>query len=164
WEEGYPDDVLLVPGARDFILGAGKAGAAVVYISNRVEKYRPSTVRALIHLGLEEGDPGGRLLLATMTGDKTARREEARRRCRVVMLFGDNLRDFSEEFRAASVAPGDVAGLKKAIADRKEKVDRHRGEWGEEWVILPNPVYGEWQKLQGRRPVEVMNRPAMPGP
>jgi 5'-nucleotidase (lipoprotein e(P4) family) len=164
WEEDFPDEVRLVPGAGDFIARAKKAGVAVVYISNRSQKYRPSTVRALVHLGLEEGDVGGRLLLATTTGDKTARRKAAEKQYRVLMYFGDNLRDFSEEFRAPRVAADDVAGLKKAIADRYQKVERHRERWGHDWVILPNPCYGEWTKLVGRRPAEVLRQATMPGP
>ena len=30
----------------------------------------------------------------------------------------------------------------EAIQERLGKVDRHKGRWGHDWIILPNPVYG----------------------
>jgi predicted secreted acid phosphatase len=43
----------------------------------------------------------------------------------------------------------DPEKLDAAIRERKEKVDKARAKWGSEWVILPNPVYGEWTRPLG---------------
>jgi acid phosphatase len=164
WERDHPDEVRLVPGVREFIRSAERAGVTVVYISNRMEKHRAATVRALEHLGLRTAGIGPRLLLKTGGSDKTQRRRQAEARYHVMMYFGDNLRDFSEEFKAPRLAGDDVPGQNAAIAARKRKVDARRGRWGEDWFVLPNPVYGEWQKLAGRRPLENLNPTTMKPP
>src|SRR5262249_52355514 len=152
WERDHPEQVLAVPGARQFIRDAERAGVTVVYVSNRKEEHRDSTVRALAHLGISTRDLEGRLLLkAGQSSDKTARRKSVEARYHVLMLLGDSLRDFSEEFKAPKVGP-EVAGQNAAIAERKARVDAQRGRWGEDWFVLPNPVYGEWQRLAGRPP------------
>ena len=40
--------------------------------------------------------------------------------------------------------------LQAAIKDRKSLVDTHRTRWGDDWIILPNPAYGEWTRPLGR--------------
>ena len=37
----------------------------------------------------------------------------------------------------------------KAIEKRAFAVDRCADLFGREWIILPNPVYGEWAKVLG---------------
>jgi acid phosphatase len=164
WEKDHANEVRTVPGALDFIRKAEAIGVSVVYISNRSEKYRSATLDAIKHLGMNRKDIEGRMWLATNSSDKTARRREVRERYNVLMLIGDNLRDLSEEFRANKVDPNDIVGLKKGIAERFERVDRNREKWGDEWIMLPNPVYGEWTKLAGATPLEVLNPSKMSTP
>jgi acid phosphatase len=154
WEKGYPQEVGLVPGAKAFIERAEKLGVACVYLSNRLEKFRPATVAALALNGLNTDDLGGRLFLSPDgSSDKAARREMVAARYRVLMYFGDNLRDFSEWFAApAGLKPDDNAGQSRAIRERYRKVDGAAGHWGVDWFVLPNPVYGEWTKLLGSNP------------
>ncbi|MBI1916155.1 MAG: hypothetical protein HYS12_15690 [Planctomycetes bacterium] len=152
WEENYPQEVRAIPGACEFIQEAQKKGVTAVYISNRLEKYKASTVRALEHLGIAtEGIPNRLLLRADgAPSDKTGRRKHAEERYDVLLYVGDNLRDFSEEFVAR---PGeDEQGQKNAIEERNRKVDANRRRWGVDWFVLPNPVYGEWQNLLGKDP------------
>jgi predicted secreted acid phosphatase len=40
--------------------------------------------------------------------------------------------------------------LQADIKDRKSLVDTHRTRWGDDWIILPNPAYGEWTRPLGR--------------
>jgi acid phosphatase len=164
WEQKHGGEVRLVPGARGFIEQAEGAGVTVVYISNRQEKYRGSTVRTLERLGLNSKDIDRRLLLATTTSDKTARRRQVAARHRVLMLLGDNLRDFSEEFRAPRVDPDDVQAQNAGIADRLRQVDARRQRFGDDWIVLPNPTYGEWSKLIGRQPGQNLRQTTMPPP
>jgi acid phosphatase len=165
WEKDYPGEVRLVPGALDFIRDAEAAGAAVCYISNRVEQYRASTLKALERVGISVKDIDNRLFLtAEKVSDKSARRERVGQRYEVLMLLGDNLRDFSEEFRAEKVDPADAPALRKAITARYDQVDRERAKWGADWFILPNPVYGEWTKLTGKNPLEVLRPSGMKAP
>jgi acid phosphatase len=165
WERDHADEVRLVPGARDFIRGAEGAGVTVFYLSNRLKKHRAATVSALARLGLHTATIDQRLLLAASATDtdKTERRRQVEARYSVLMSLGDNLRDFSEEFRAPRIAPDDGAGQKTAIAARKRRVEAHARRWGDEWFVLPNPAYGEWTKLCGR-PLENLAATEMPPP
>jgi acid phosphatase len=149
WEERHGDQVGLVPGAKGFIEEAGKLGVAVVYISNRSDKFRDQAKAVLKRLGIPAaGDD--HLKLAAGTSDKTARRAEAEKAYSVVLYVGDNLRDFDERFRFGELGKGTPAELGAAIGARNGKVDAARAEWGRKWVILPNPAYGEWAKALGR--------------
>jgi acid phosphatase len=157
WERNGYAQVRLVPGAKAFIDEAKRLGVRVVYITNRRQKqeYRDGTLSALELLEIEI--PGRDLLGAEETSDKTARRADAERRYTVLLYLGDNLRDFHEgDFRSTidNSRPGkgsdDPAKLREAIEKRAFAVDRCIDLFGREWIILPNPAYGEWAKVAGR--------------
>jgi 5'-nucleotidase (lipoprotein e(P4) family) len=153
WERTGFAQVRLVPGAKAFIDSAKRLGVAVVYITNRQQKkeLRDGTLNTLELLNIEV--PGDNLLCATTTSDKTARRAEAERRYTVLLYLGDNLRDFHEgDFKSTvdntkSPKTTDTAKLRAAIAARAAAVDRCEDLFGREWIILPNPAYGEWAKV-----------------
>lgn len=146
WERDFPNEVGLVPGARGFIDAAEAAGVTVIYLSNRVPKYKDSTVRALARNGLNVAGIADRLYLKDGSSDKTARRKVAEEQFRVLLTFGDNLRDFSEEFK---VKPGQTT-----VAGRAAQVDAAADKWGKSWIILPNPSYGEWERLLHPNPID----------
>jgi acid phosphatase len=155
-KNGYAQ-VRLVPGAKAFIDEAKRLGVRVAYITNRRQKqeYRDGTLNALELLGIEIA--GRDLLGAEETSDKTDRRAEVERRYTVLLYLGDNLRDFLEgDFRSTidNARPGngsdDPAKLREAIEKRATAVDRCADLFGREWIILPNPAYGEWAKVAGR--------------
>jgi predicted secreted acid phosphatase len=90
--------------------------------------------------------------------DKEERRQRVRADFRVVMLVGDTLSDFASDFEPAKADAGDPKALLDAINDRNAKVEKtHRGKWGAEWIVLPNPSYGEWTRMAGSDPLKVMN-------
>jgi acid phosphatase len=163
WEKDYGDEVRLIPGAKGFITAAENLGVTVVYLSNRLTTNSAATKSALARLGLNINGIDDRLLLKPAGGssDKTARRKAADQKYLVLMYFGDNLRDFSEEFAAPKLSETDQAGQMKAIAERRARVDRAAYRWGNDWIILPNPVYGEWQRLLGKDPRTKLNRTRM---
>jgi acid phosphatase len=163
WERDHGDEVALVPGALDLIRWADGNGIRVVFVTNRFEENRDATTRTLRRLGIDTRDIEQRLLMTTGSSDKSSRRKQVFDRYRVLMLFGDNLRDFSEQFRAAKVDATDTAGQNRAIAERLKQVDDNRSHWGNDWIVLPNPAYGEWTKLIGSRPVENMRPTRMNG-
>lgn len=146
WEAGYADEVRLVPGAKAFIGWLESEGISAIYVSNRLEKHRLATVQALRHLGLNVDRIDERLYLKTTTSDKSERREQIRTKFDVVMLVGDNLRDFSETFVMPKFDSSSVDSRMKAVEDRFKAVDRHQFRFGGDFIVLPNPVYGEWQK------------------
>ena len=164
WEEKYQREVRLVPGALDFIRRAEANGVTVFYVSNRSARNAASTIAALKRLVPNSDEVERRLLLATAGSDKTARFAQVARTHRVLMWVGDNLRDFSERFAAPRVSGDDVKAQNEAIAARLRQVDADRAHFGDDWIILPNPTYGEWTRLIGRQPGANLRPTTMPGP
>jgi predicted secreted acid phosphatase len=58
----------------------------------------------------------------------------------------------------AAPSPDDALA---AIAARKSEVERSSVHWGTNWFILPNPVYGEWEKLIQVDPLTIMHPTSM---
>ncbi len=154
YEKDYPNEVALVPGAKDFIANAESNGVTIVYISNRSEQNRQSTIQALALLGINTDNINDRLLLKKRgeSSDKSARREEAELRYNILLYIGDNLRDFSEAFAAAKLRSSAAEANLTEIERRYARVDSAASHWGVDWFILPNPLYGEWEKLLGDQP------------
>jgi acid phosphatase len=160
WEKDYSDKIELIPGAKAFILEARELGVAVVYISNRNEKFREQTKKALTRLEIapKAANPAeAEKLLKLSTGptDKTPRRQEAENDYKVLLYVGDNLRDFDEKLAFDKLGFGEIKNLTDdkldgVIKARKDAVDKDPTIWGKEWIILPNPAYGDWTKALGR--------------
>jgi len=122
-----------IPGAKGFVDHATRQGVAVIYISARREALRDCTTSNLRALGLPLSGPE-RLLLndGTPASSKTQQRAGIASQYRILLLVGDNLNDF-------------VSGSKTDPVTRRALVDEHAGRWGREWIILPNPMYGNWE-------------------
>lgn len=164
YEKNHPEQVRLVPGAKGFLDHCHRLGVTPVYISNRSEPFRESTIKALEHLGINIDSIEDRLLLKAAGGssDKASRREHAAAKFNIVMVFGDNLRDFSEAFTAPKVDPASgVAGVRAAIEKRWQLTDEASCHWGHDWFVIPNPVYGEWDKLISRDPKQFLTPTTM---
>jgi acid phosphatase len=159
WESNYPTEVRLVPGAKAFIDRAEALGVTVIYITNR--KNREATIEALAHNKIETRAIDQRLFTRSDTDDKTARRQAVAAKYRVVEFFGDNLRDFSEDFKVEPSKDSDRAALRHEIDERYRKVEGAGDHWGFDWYVLANPVYGEWQKLYGKNPRELLRTTGM---
>ncbi len=137
WEDHGSDRVRLVPGAKAFIDHLRELGVQPFYISNRNDRARAETMRALKRFGLEV--PEDQLLCADATtgSTKTSRREKATNKFDVLLFVGDNLRDFDDRFKF-----NPAAGIEK----RSDEVDATADKFGIEWIIIPNPSYGEWNR------------------
>jgi 5'-nucleotidase (lipoprotein e(P4) family) len=149
WELHEGERVGLVPGAKEFVTAAVSLGVTPIYISSRDRTYHEQTKQVLARLQLPLSDDRWLMLADATTGsDKTSRRTAAEKEFSVVLLIGDNLRDFDEAFRFSSTL---VAAGKRneAIDARAVAVDRRRAEFGDRFIILPNPAYGEWNKVLG---------------
>ena len=127
-------DAGAVPGALDFLNYSYRRGVRVFYITNRRQPEKAGTVANLKKLGFPDVTEETVMIREQgTTSSKEPRRQSVRSRYRVVLLVGDNLNDFNDDF----------AG--KSIADRKAQVDRERAEFGTQFIVLPNPMYGDWE-------------------
>jgi len=149
WEASDGDRVALIPGAKEFIDTVERLGVTPIYISNRNARYFEETKRVLARLQLPLKDESCLKLADARTGsDKTSRRAEVEMKFSVVLLIGDNLRDFDETFRC----DGDLVKTGKfddVIDARFREVEKRREDLGRRFIILPNPAYGEWNRVLG---------------
>jgi 5'-nucleotidase (lipoprotein e(P4) family) len=162
YEQFYANRVTFVPGAKEFIAEAEAKGTTIVYLSNRTETHRQGTIDALVQLGLNVNKIDERLWLKQGgQSDKTARRAAVAARYDVLLYCGDNLRDFSDVFASPKLLATDgVEVYRKAIQARFQQVDETASHWGNDWIIWPNPMYGEWERLVRKNEPEKMLRPS----
>ncbi len=123
-----------VPGAVDFLTHAARRGVTIFYITNRRQPEKAGTIANLQKLGFptvsedtvmvrEEGTPPS----------KESRRQRVAERYRILLLIGDNLNDFSDDFSG------------KSTAGRAAQVDSERLAFGNRFIVVPNAMYGDWE-------------------
>lgn len=121
-----------VPGALEFLQYAESKGIEVYYITNRREKHREATLKNLKQVGFPFAE-NEFLLMRTDEAGKKSRRDKVSETRQIIMLIGDNLNDFSEIFEEQSVS------------DRFALTDSLKSEFGTRFIVLPNPMYGDWE-------------------
>ncbi|MGO0063415.1 5'-nucleotidase, lipoprotein e(P4) family [Brevibacillus fluminis] len=121
-----------LPGAVDFLTKAHKRGVDIYYVSNRSVEHTDSTIRNLIAAGFPQAR-ATHLLLSDGESSKESRRQQIERDHHIVLLMGDNLSDFAQIFDGRSVA------------DRSKAVDLLKEKFGRSFIVLPNPMYGDWE-------------------
>ena len=121
-----------VPGAPAFLRFASSLGVQVFYITNRDEKERAGTLANLQRYGLPNAD-NEHLILRQGVSSKEDRRQKVMERFNVALFVGDNLADFN------------FAWDKKTPEERDAAVRDQAARFGSRFIILPNPVYGDWE-------------------
>jgi len=121
-----------VPGAAAFLHYASSKGVEIFYISNRDDREKQSTIANLKKYNLPNADEA-HVLLKKETSGKESRRQVVSQTHEIIMLMGDNLPDFSALYD------------KKSMPDRNRQSDLHASEFGHTFIVLPNPVYGDWE-------------------
>lgn len=121
-----------LPGAIDFLKYADSKGVAIYYISNRNETQKEATIKNLLSVGVPQADAEHVLLQQPGERGKETRRQQVAGTHEIVLLFGDNLGDFS--------------GFDNlSVSGRIQAVDRHKDEFGRKLIVFPNPMYGDWE-------------------
>ncbi len=127
-----------IPGAVEFLKYADSKGVNLFYLSNRkIKKNRrvpgmKNTLKNMIALGFPQAVES-HMYLRDKSSGKEPRRSEIAKNNTIIMLFGDNLNDFSDVFE------------KKSVVDRKVEVDNLKNMFGSKFIVLPNAMYGEWE-------------------
>jgi 5'-nucleotidase (lipoprotein e(P4) family) len=124
-----------VPGAVEFLRYASSHGVTVFYITNRNDSQKQGTAVNLKKLGFPNVNDQT-LLVQTdpKNSSKEPRRQEVGAKYRVVLLMGDDLNDFAKVFEDS-----------KTVESRAVAADRLRNEFGQRFIVLPNPMYGNWE-------------------
>jgi 5'-nucleotidase (lipoprotein e(P4) family) len=122
-----------VPGALAFLKFAAAKNVETFYVTNREESEYAATLKNLQKFGFPNADDA-HLLVKTTSSDKEARRQKVMDKYNVLLLCGDNLSDFANVFYREG-------------KDTKEQVDAAQHLFGIKFIVLPNPMYGDWEKL-----------------
>ena len=120
-----------IPGAKEFIEYAISKRVEVIYISNRKVSDANETLENFKLLGIPAKIENFYFL--KNASSKESRRIEVLKNYDVVLYFGDNLGDFHRDWDD------------KDSGERSALVDSHRQDFGEKFIILPNPLYGDWE-------------------
>lgn len=127
-----------VPGAVEFARAANDQGVQVIYVTNRNASQEEDTRSNLLALGFPLGEDASKDVILCR-GEKEAwgsqkgtRRREVAQEYRVIMLIGDNLGDFVDDYKGT-------------VSQREEVIEKYSAWWGERWFMLPNPTYGSWE-------------------
>jgi 5'-nucleotidase (lipoprotein e(P4) family) len=139
--KGYPEkwddwiqkeEAAALPGALDFLIYANAKGVDIYYISNRKVPQTEATLKNLKRIGAPQATPEHLLLQQPDEKGKEARRQKVAQTHNIVLLFGDNLADFS--------------GFDDKTAEERRKIaDQKKDEFGSKLIVLPNPMYGDWE-------------------
>jgi 5'-nucleotidase (lipoprotein e(P4) family) len=125
-----------VPGAIAFSQFAAAKGVRVMYLSNRDVKSTEITRVNLDKVGFADAKGVDNFFFrdkANGFDTKGSRRAEIAKKYRIIMLIGDNLGDFTEQYKQSS-------------AQRSQLIDDTAAWWGSRWIMLPNPSYGSWEQ------------------
>jgi len=129
-----------LPGALDFAKYAQSRNVEIYYITNRDSSERAPTLKNLMSEGFPYAVADHLFTRNDLsfsngnTSSKKGRRAKVAENHDIVLLIGDNLNDFSEIFEDRSSNNG------------KDAVAANREQFGNKFIILPNPMYGAWEK------------------
>ena len=121
-----------IPGSLEFLTYASEKGIKVFYVSNRYSEQLESTINNLKRLGFPNVSEST-VLLRSDSRSKSERRNSISDGHEVIMLIGDNLSDFNDEFEV------------KISEERINYTNEMRGNFGTKLIVLPNPNYGDWE-------------------
>jgi 5'-nucleotidase (lipoprotein e(P4) family) len=126
-----------VPGAVEFTQYAASKGVKVFYVSNRNADQKEATGHNLAALGFPIGGNVDTLLLQRdkpewSGGAKGSRFADIAKDYRVLLMFGDQIGDFSDQYNTS-------------LADRDKLFEALKAHFGHDWMMLANPVYGSFE-------------------
>jgi 5'-nucleotidase (lipoprotein e(P4) family) len=133
WEEWTSKGIAdTIPGALGFLTFAARFNVEVFYVSNRLTTEATGTLHNLKRFGFPNAD-SEHLLLNSGSSDKEPRRNKIRENYNILLLCGDNLSDLSNVFYREN-------------KNTREEVDRAWQSFGTQFIVFPNPMYGDWEK------------------
>ncbi len=118
-------------GSVEFLNYAKSKGVVVFYITNRKINLLAVTLKNLKEKGFPYADEE-HVLMKTDDSNKDSRRDIVTANHHIVFFMGDNLGDFMHVFD------------NKKIDERFSLTDKYKNEFGNKFIVLPNPMYGSW--------------------
>lgn len=125
------------PGAVAFLRYAKSRGVEPFYVSNRPTSMLQATIDDLASEGCPNADPEHVLLQPgplNFFGEKAGQWRQVAADYDVLLYIGDNLGDMGGAFKDR----GDDHG--------HASVDEQSGAFGTRFILMPNPMYGPWER------------------
>ncbi|MBC7428697.1 MAG: 5'-nucleotidase, lipoprotein e(P4) family [Bacteriovorax sp.] len=121
-----------IPGTMDFVKFLVERQVEVFYISNRALSMYDDTYANLVSVGFPVKKEN--LMLMGEVHSKEGRRQQVLKKYDVIVYLGDNLSDFPGGFE------------KTSVETRNALVEKMQSDFGQKLIILPNPLYGDWER------------------
>jgi len=123
-----------LPGAVEFTNYAKSKGCEVFYVSNRENDEKEATILNLKNENFPYADDKHLFLRINKESSKIPRYNFIAEEYQILLFIGDNLSDFENVFenRTSNYGFDDADSLKDFF--------------GEKFILLPNPMYGDWEK------------------
>ncbi len=125
-----------IPGAVEFTKYADSKGVKVFYVSNRTKEEEPASVENMKALGFPMGGNVDTFLSSGEQPDWHSPKENRvafiAKDYRVMLMFGDNLGDFTDKYKGTH-------------DERLQFYTDSAAHWGHDWFMLPDPEYGSWE-------------------
>lgn len=121
-----------IPGAHEFLKYANSKNVEIFYVTNRHEREKGWTLKNMEKVGFPFADKE-HLLLRNETSSKSDRFEKVRSTHTVLLYLGDNLSDFGAIYETPDTDK------------RNHAADSMEENWGKNFIVLPNPMYGDWE-------------------
>lgn len=142
WEKTGAGKAVAMPGTADMLGKLRAAGITIVANTNRTAANAKGSEDTLRAAGLGEFKHGETLFL--MGDDATGSSKDMRRaaiasKYCVILMAGDQLGDFSQQFNVRDLPAPQRAALAASPAAA--------ALWDKGWFLFPNSVYGPWEKL-----------------
>lgn len=142
WEKTGAGKAIAMPGSVEMVNALRAAGITVIANTNRTAANAKGSEDALRAAGLGAFRHGETLFLMgddAGGSNKDGRRAAIASKYCVIILGGDQLGDFSQQFNAKDLS----AAQRMALATSPAAA----ALWDKGWFLFPNPVYGPWEKL-----------------
>ena len=121
-----------LPGVVNYLNKVRDLGVEPIFITNRASYLIDATIVNLEKVGIEVSRKF--IVGKDKIHSKELRRSRFQNSCRLIQLIGDNLSDFSDDYDGDS------------IDKRKKQVQQKSDLLGTRYILLPNPMYGDWRK------------------
>lgn len=128
-----------LPGAVSYIQKVRDLGVEPIFITNRRSYLLDKTIENLEKVGIHTDKKS--IVGRDETHSKEMRRSLFRKSCNIIQLIGDNLSDFSDDYNSTD------------LEERKNQVLLRSKHFGTRYILLPNPMYGDWRKTILSRPL-----------
>jgi acid phosphatase len=138
WDEWTrAEQAKAVPGAVEFANYAATKGIKVFYVSNRNADQKEATRHNLEALGFPMGGNVDTLLMQKdkpewSSSAKGPRFAYIAKDYRVLLMFGDQIGDFSDRYNTS-------------LAERDKLFEQLKGHFGHDWMVFANPAYGSFE-------------------